>query len=168
MSDEAHFNLGWYVNNQNCRIWGTENPHAYIEMPTHPKRETVWCGFWSRGIIGPFLFENGLGKRSLPDYVERIFVCKIMRRIFAIFGFNRTTLSATQPKLCSMFCALFLKVALSATELMSFGHLEAAIWHRWTITCGVPSKISDTPTTQRKFKKQYSWSHWWKTAAHNR
>ena len=24
----------------------------------HPKRVTVWCGFWSRGIIGPFLFQN--------------------------------------------------------------------------------------------------------------
>ena len=28
-------NLG-YVNKQNCRIWGTENPRAYIEKPTHP------------------------------------------------------------------------------------------------------------------------------------
>ena len=30
-SDEAHFDLGGYVNNRNCRIWGTENPHANIE-----------------------------------------------------------------------------------------------------------------------------------------
>ena len=44
-SDEAHFDLGGYVNKQNCRIWGTENPHAYIEKPTHTKRVTVWCGF---------------------------------------------------------------------------------------------------------------------------
>ena len=50
-SDEAHFDLGGYVNKQNCRIWGTENPHAYIEKPKHPKRVTVWCSFWSRGII---------------------------------------------------------------------------------------------------------------------
>ena len=34
-SDEAHFDLGGYVNKQNCRIWDTENPHAYIEKPTH-------------------------------------------------------------------------------------------------------------------------------------
>ena len=27
-SDQAHFHLG---NKQNCRIWGTENPHVYIE-----------------------------------------------------------------------------------------------------------------------------------------
>ena len=36
-SDGAHFDLGGYVNKQNCRIWGTENLHAYIEKPTHPK-----------------------------------------------------------------------------------------------------------------------------------
>ena len=57
-SYEAHFYLGGYVNKQNCRIWGIENPHAYIEKPTHPKRVTVWCGFWSRGLIGSFFSEN--------------------------------------------------------------------------------------------------------------
>ena len=36
----------------------------------------------------------------------------------ATFGFNRTALRATQPKIISMLCA------------------------RWTIICGVPSKIS--------------------------
>ena len=41
-SDEAHFDLGGYVNKQNCRIWGTENPHAYIEKPTHPKQVTLF------------------------------------------------------------------------------------------------------------------------------
>ena len=61
-SDEAHFDLGGYVNKQNCCIWGIENPHAYIEKPTHPKRVTVGCRFWSRGIIEPFFFENEQGE----------------------------------------------------------------------------------------------------------
>ena len=30
-SDEADFDLGGHVNKQSCRIWGTENPNAYIE-----------------------------------------------------------------------------------------------------------------------------------------
>ena len=60
--DEAHFDLGGYVNKQNNRVWGTENSHAYIEKPTHPKRVTVWCGFWSKGIIKPFLFGNEQGE----------------------------------------------------------------------------------------------------------
>ena len=29
-TDEAHFDLGGYINMENCCIWGTENPHAYI------------------------------------------------------------------------------------------------------------------------------------------
>ena len=31
-------------------------------MPTHPKRVTVWCGFWFSGIIGQFFFENEQGE----------------------------------------------------------------------------------------------------------
>ena len=45
ISDKAHFDLGGYVNKQNCCIWGTENPHAYIAKPTNLKRVTVCCGF---------------------------------------------------------------------------------------------------------------------------
>ena len=61
-SDEAYFDLGESVNKLNCRIWGTENPHAYIEKPTHKKRFTVCCGFWSRGINLSFFFENEQGE----------------------------------------------------------------------------------------------------------
>ena len=61
-SNEAHFDLSGYVNKQNCRIWGTENPHVYIENPTHPKRVTVWLKFWCRGIIGTFFYENEQGQ----------------------------------------------------------------------------------------------------------
>ena len=58
-SDEDHFDLGGFLNKQIC---GTANPHAYIEKPTHPKPATVCCGFWSRGIIGPFSFEIEQGQ----------------------------------------------------------------------------------------------------------
>ena len=58
-ANEAHFDLGEYVNKQN---WGTEIKHAYIDKPIHSKRVTVWCGFWSRGIIGPFFSENEQGE----------------------------------------------------------------------------------------------------------
>ena len=59
---EAYFDLGGYVNKQNCHILGTENPHAYLEKPTHPKRVTVWCEFRSRVIIGPIFFEDEQGE----------------------------------------------------------------------------------------------------------
>ena len=61
-SDETHFDLGGYVNKQNCRIRGTENPYAYLENPMHPKRATAWSEFSSRGIIGPFFFDNEQGE----------------------------------------------------------------------------------------------------------
>ena len=74
-SDEAHFDLGGYVNKKNCRIWGTENP-------THPKRVTVWCGFWHNWAI--FLRKWARRDRysqwwSLSDHVEWIFVHKNWR-----------------------------------------------------------------------------------------
>ena len=57
-SDEAHFDLGGYVNKQNCH----RKAHAHIQKPTHPKWVTVWCGFWSRGIIGTFFFQDEQGE----------------------------------------------------------------------------------------------------------
>jgi hypothetical protein len=51
-SDEAHFQLDGYVNTQNCRIWGTENPRVIHEKPLHAQRASVWCGFWAGGVIG--------------------------------------------------------------------------------------------------------------------
>ena len=50
-----------YVNKQNCRIWGRENPHTHTlkSRDTHPQRVTIWCGFLS---TGPFFFENEQGR----------------------------------------------------------------------------------------------------------
>ena len=154
-SDEAHFDHGSYVNKQNCRIWGIESPHAYVENPTHPKRVTVWCGFWLRGIIGQFFFENEQDRYR--DILNENWRGGYWQHLVS----KRTAVRATQPKLHSIFCALFLKMGLSAAELMLFGQLGAAIWHRWTIICGVPSKIRLRRQARDnwRFKGQYSWNH---------
>lgn len=60
-SDEAHFQLNGYVNKQNCRIWGAENPRIILEKPMHPPRVTVCCAFWAGGVIGPYFFESAAG-----------------------------------------------------------------------------------------------------------
>ena len=57
-SDEAHFDLGGYVNKQNCRIWGRET-HTLKNRRT--QNESLF-GFWPRGISGPFFFENEQGE----------------------------------------------------------------------------------------------------------
>lgn len=57
-SDEAHFWLSGFVNKQNCRIWSDENPQEIHQVPLHSEKVTVWCAFWSGGIIGPYFFEN--------------------------------------------------------------------------------------------------------------
>lgn len=48
------FILEVYVNKQNCRIRGSENPQVVVRKPIHPEKVTIWCG----GIIGPS-FQNG-------------------------------------------------------------------------------------------------------------
>ena len=42
-SDEAHVTLGGYVNKQNDRIWGYENPQVIEERPLHQEKVTLWC-----------------------------------------------------------------------------------------------------------------------------
>ena len=41
-SDEAHFDLGGYVNKQNCRIWNTETLHTYIKI-RRTQNESLFC-----------------------------------------------------------------------------------------------------------------------------
>ena len=38
-----------------------------IEKPLYPKRVTVWCGFWTGAIIGPYFFENEAGADLLAN-----------------------------------------------------------------------------------------------------
>ena len=41
MSNEARFHFRGYINKENCRIWGSENPKMIIEKPLYSKRVTV-------------------------------------------------------------------------------------------------------------------------------
>ena len=170
---EQRWKLGLRSTYRSCRFWQKKNhlfkwssfwswrvcQQAKLSYLGHRKADTtdtVWYGFWSRSKLGHFSLKMSK-ERPLQSIAIIIGPCwtnfcsqKLKRRILATFDFNWTALHATQSKLHSMLCALFLKIALSAAELMSFGHLGAAIWHCWTIICGVPSKISITPTSHRQ------------------
>ncbi|GFV40694.1 DUF4817 domain-containing protein [Trichonephila clavipes] len=53
-TDEAHFALRGSVNTHNCRIWATENPRTVVETPLPDEKVTVWVGFTTSTVIGPF------------------------------------------------------------------------------------------------------------------
>ena len=61
MSDEAHFQLNGFLNKQNCRIWAFENPKIVHQRELHPIKCTVWCGFISERVIGPYFFKDEEG-----------------------------------------------------------------------------------------------------------
>jgi hypothetical protein len=41
--DEAWFHLSGYVNSQNKRLWGSENPHALFEETPHSQKVGMLC-----------------------------------------------------------------------------------------------------------------------------
>jgi len=61
MTDEAHFHLSGYVNEQNYRYWVLENPQELHQRPLYNERLTVWCGIASFGVLGPYFFEDNEG-----------------------------------------------------------------------------------------------------------
>ena len=132
LSDEAHCNLGGYIKKQNCRIWGTENPHAYIEKSMHPKRDTVWAIFlrkWARRCS-----YSHWRYRYRAMLNESLFT-KIKEEDIGNIWFQQDGASCpTAEATLDVWRPVF----------------KAAIWHRWTILCGVPSKLSVTPTSQRQ------------------
>ena len=147
---------------------GTENPHAYIAKPTHPKWVVVWWRFWSRGIIGPFFFRKwpGVAVTHKISYTRYTRYTQMFTKIEKIEGGYRTVLRVTQPKLHLLFCALFLKITLSATEVMAFGHHQAILtlldYYLWDV-------VKDQCYADKlETKGQYSWGRWCNTAAQNR
>ncbi|GFU86746.1 transposable element tc3 transposase [Trichonephila clavipes] len=57
-TDEARFHLAGSVNTHNCRIWESDNPHSTLQVPLPSPKVTVWCGFSTFFILGPYFFEE--------------------------------------------------------------------------------------------------------------
>ena len=66
---ESFQKSSFQMNKQNCCIWGTENPHAYIEKKAH---WVIFLRKWTRR-------DRYSQWRSLLGHVERIFVHKNWR-----------------------------------------------------------------------------------------
>ena len=61
-SDEAHFHLSGFLNKQNCRIGGSENPRSIHQRELHSIKCTLWCGVTKDENIGPYFFGESYGK----------------------------------------------------------------------------------------------------------
>ena len=58
MSDEVHFHVTGFVNQQNMRYWTAMDPRELHEQPLRSPKVTVWCAVGTFGVVGPFFFEN--------------------------------------------------------------------------------------------------------------
>ncbi|GBO04996.1 hypothetical protein AVEN_158666-1 [Araneus ventricosus] len=60
-SDEAHFYLHGTVNTHNCRMWDSQNPHAFQQIPLESSKPAVWCRFTASFVLVlHFCEENGV------------------------------------------------------------------------------------------------------------
>lgn len=74
MSDEAWFHLSGYVNSQNYRTWGTENPHEFVETSLHPQKIGVWVAMSRRRIIGPIFFNYTINAERYRNNILQPFI----------------------------------------------------------------------------------------------
>lgn len=73
-SDEAWFHLNGYINAQNMRMWGTENPHYFREATMHPVKIGVWLAVSRRRIVGPIFFEETLNAENYRNIMLEPFL----------------------------------------------------------------------------------------------
>lgn len=85
-TDEAHFHLRGFVNKQNWRHWGSENPHIAVAKPLHSERVTVWCALSSTSIIGPIFIEGNVTAEKYKRILEDNFLPEI-RRLRRVRGY---------------------------------------------------------------------------------
>ena len=69
-SDEATFHVSGKVNRHNVRIWGSENPHAILEVERDSPKVNVFCAVSKRQVYGPFFFREATVNG--PTYLDML------------------------------------------------------------------------------------------------
>ena len=55
-SDECTFHLSGVVNRHNVRIWGSQNPRAFVMLVRDSPKVNVFCAMSQTKVYGPFFF----------------------------------------------------------------------------------------------------------------
>ena len=99
-----------------------------MESPRTQNESLFAADFGSRGIIGPFFFVNEQGE----DVTVNVDRYRAMLNEFLFTKVEEENIGNIWFQQDEAMChtakaTLFLKIALSAAELMLFGHLEAVV-----------------------------------------
>lgn len=85
-TDEAWFHLSGYVNSQNYRTWGAQNPHIFVETVLHPQKVGVWIAISRRRIIGPIFFYDTINaeryQAMLGTFIDQLHDDEIQNGFF--------------------------------------------------------------------------------------
>ena len=69
-SDEATFKFNGIINRHNCVYSANENPNNVEENIVNLPGVAVWCGLPSRGLIGPYIFEETVTGQTYLQMLE--------------------------------------------------------------------------------------------------
>jgi hypothetical protein len=91
--DEAWFHLQGYINIQNNRYLGSQNPHLTHEVLLHPVKVGVWCAASARRIAGPVFFSETINCKRCVQVIFRQFFPELTeeRRLYGRFWKDSTT-----------------------------------------------------------------------------
>ena len=148
--------------------------HLWHKKPAriHWKRVSVWCSFWSRGIIGPFFFENEQGKAvtvngdNYRTMLNEFLFTNIEEENIGNIWFQQDgatchTAEATLDVLRPVFEDRIISRSADVVWPPRSCDLTPSDYYLW-------GAFKDKSYDNWSFKGQYSWSHWWNAAAHNR
>jgi hypothetical protein len=74
VSDKATFHVSGAVNRRNVRIWGSENPHAYVEHQRDSPEVGVFCAISSQKVYGPFFVAEKIVTGMTYLYMLRLWL----------------------------------------------------------------------------------------------
>jgi hypothetical protein len=106
-SDDTWFHLSGYVNSQNTRLWGSENPHALFEETLHSQKVGVFCALSQRRIIGPMFFDTTVTSQMyielFREFVNQLDDQELTLSYYQQYGDTSHTSGVSMAKVESFF-----------------------------------------------------------------